>query len=210
MFTSTAKNVIRVIRQCWASITEASKVMLFNPDHLPLGERIRATAKILATGASIVAGTMVSELVEKSGVDQFLPDVLADIVKTFCGTLVTGILSCSLLYFLDNSSIINKIVSWLNKIPTMDRIVQYYKEQAVLLEKYCAELFAIDLDTFKQEIATIHSAVACLSTNMPSNELNQSLQKIYKQLGIELPWQKLSYNSEDDFWSDRDTPWGFS
>ena len=165
-------------------------------------------AKILATGASVVAGTMVSELIAKTAVGTI--PVVGTIVQTFCGTLVAGIMSCSLLYMLDNNKAINWIVSILNRIPSVDKVVMYYREQAILLEKYSADLFSIDLETFKKEIETIHTAVKSLSTDLTPDALNMCLLNIYTQLGLELPWKALPYNSEDDFWTDREGSWGFS
>ena len=45
---------------------------------------------------------------------------------------------------------------------------------------------------------------------MEPEALNKCLQNIYKQLGLELPWQALSYRNEDEFWTDRENSWGFS
>lgn len=208
IFFTTAKSLVRILRQSWSSLVSATKVLLYNPDCLPPGERIRAAAKILATGASVVAGTMVSELIAKTAVGAM--PVVGTIVQTFCGTLVTGIMSCSLLYMLDNNKAINWIVSILNKIPSVDQAVIYYREQALLLEKYCADLFSIDLESFKKEVETVHFAVKSLSSNMEPEVLNKCLQNIYKQLGLELPWQTLSYRNEDEFWTDRENSWGFS
>ena len=208
MFFTTAKSLVRILRQSWASLVSATKILLFNPDCLPLGERVRAAAKILATGASVVAGTMVSELVSKTPIGVF--PIAGSIIQTFLGSLVTGIMSCSLLYILDNNKAINWIVSILNKIPTVENVVMYYREQAKLLEIYCADLFSIDLDTFKKEVATIHDAVESLSVNMSSDALNIALHEIYNKLGLELPWQAIVYKTEDDFWTDRDSEWGFS
>lgn len=208
IFFTTAKSLVRILRQSWSSLVSATKILLFNPDCLPPGERIRAAAKILATGASVVAGTMVSELIAKTAVGTI--PVVGTIVQTFCGTLVTGIMSCSLLYMLDNNKAINWIVSILNRIPSVDKVVMYYREQAILLEKYSADLFSIDLETFKKEIETIHTAVKSLSTDLSPDALNMCLLNIYTQLGLELPWKALPYNSEDDFWTDREGSWGFS
>ena len=208
IFFTTAKSLVRILRQSWASLVSATKILLFNPDCLPPGERIRAAAKILATGASVVAGTMVSEFISKTAIGMI--PVVGNIVQTFCGTLVTGIMSCSLLYILDNNKAINWIVSVLNKIPSVDNAVIYYREQAILLERYSADLFSIDLDTFKKEIATIHESVKVLSVNMDSNKLNITLLNIYTQLGLELPWMTLNYENEEEFWTDRESAWGFS
>ena len=185
IFFTTAKNVVRIIRQSWASLVEATKIVLFNPDFLPFGERFRAAAKIIATGASVVAGTMVGDLIAKTGVAAI--PVVGDIVQTFCGTLVTGILSCSLLYLLDRNSAVNKIVQILNSIPTVDDIVVYYRTQARLLEEYCAKLMDIDLATFQKETQSYNEAVSILESANNQQELNCALWTVYKRFEINSP-----------------------
>lgn len=185
IFFTTAKNVVRIIRQSWASLVEATKILLFNPDFLPFGERFRAAAKIIATGASVVAGTMVGDLIANTGVAAI--PVIGDIVQTFCGTLVTGILSCSLLYLLDRNSAVNKIVQVLNSIPTVDDIVVYYRTQARLLEDYCAKLMNIDLATFQKEAQSYNEAVSILEDAANEQELNFALRTVCKRLEISSP-----------------------
>lgn len=201
IFFTTARNVVRIIRQSWASLVEATKILLFNPDFLPFGERFRAAAKIIATGASIVAGTMVGDLIAKTGIAAI--PVVGGIVQTFCGTLVTGILSCSLLYLLDKNSAVNKIVQVLNSIPTVDDIVAYYRVQARLLEEYCAKLMDIDLDTFKKETRSFGEAVFVLESANNQQELNFALRTVYKRLNIDLPIG--SHKDMDSFMADPDS-----
>ena len=177
--------MVRIIRQSWASLVEATKILLFNPDFLPFGERFRAAAKIIATGASVVAGTMVGDLIAKTGVAAI--PVVGDIVQTFCGTLVTGILSCSLLYLLDRNSAVNKIVQVLNSIPTVDDIVVYYRTQARLLEEYCAKLKGIDLAAFQKEVQSYSEAVSILEDAANEQELNFALRTVCKRLEISSP-----------------------
>ena len=186
IFFTTAKNVVRIIRQSWASLVEATKILLFNPDFLPFGERFRAAAKIIATGASVVVGSMVGDLIAKTGVATI--PVVGDIVQTFCGTLVSGILSCSLLYLLDRNSTVNKIVQVLNSIPTVDDVVVYYQTQGRLLEEYCAKLMDIDLAAFQKETQSYSKAVSILENVTNQQELNSALQIIYKKLDIKLPF----------------------
>lgn len=188
IFFSTAKSIVKIIRQSWASLVQAVKVLLFNPDCLPFGERFRAGAKILATGASVVVGTTVGEMVAKTGVGTI--PVVGNIVSTFCGTLVTGIMSCSLLYLLDKNSIINAVVELLNKIPTVSNHVRYYRQQAALLESYCAELMSIDLDKFRAEIQCIQKATASIINARTENELNYALRVAVKEMNISLPYDE--------------------
>lgn len=201
MFLTTAKNVVRIIRQCWASLVEAVKVIFFNPDYLPFGERFRAAAKIIATGASIVAGTMVSELIATTPINKF--PVVGEIVQTFCGTLVSGILSCSLLYLLDTNPVIDKLVKVLNSISTVDDVIASYRLQARLLDEYCAKLMEIDLAKFQEETRAYSSAVAILSNASNDRELNEALQSVCEQLNIKSPFGK--HKDIDSFMDDPDS-----
>ena len=201
IFFTTAKNVVRIIRQSWASLVEATKVLLYNPDFLPFGERFRAAAKIIATGASVVAGTMVGDLVAKTGVATI--SVIGDIVQTFCGTLVTGILSCSLLYLLDRNYAVNKIVQVLNSIPTIDDIIVYYRMQARLLEEYCAKLMDIDLVAFQKEVHFYSEAVADLENADSQQELNFALQTLCKKMELISPIG--NHKDMDSFMADPDS-----
>lgn len=198
IFFTTAKNVIRIIRQSWASLVEATKILLFNPDFLLLGERFRAAAKIIATGASVVAGTMVGDLITTTGVTAI--PVVGDIVQTFCGTFITGILSCSLLYLLDRNSTVNQIVQVLNSIPTIDDTVVYYRAQALLLEEYCAKLMDIDLATFQKEAQSYSEAVFTLENANNEQELNFALRTVCKRLEINSPID--CHNNMNSFMAD--------
>jgi hypothetical protein len=192
IFFTTAKNLVRVIRNAWSSFVEATKILLFNPDNLLFGERLRAGAKVLATGASVVAGIMLSEAIGKTAVGTI--PVVGDIVQTFCGTLLSGILSCTFLYLLDNNSVINRIVEFLNRIPCVEKTVQYFKQQALMFEQYSAELFSIDLEKFKREVSEIKNAVDKLRVDMSATELNIALKNIYAELKIPSPFGNETCN----------------
>ncbi|MDO5407377.1 MAG: hypothetical protein Q4F28_08620 [Eubacteriales bacterium] len=186
IFFTTAKNVVKLIRQSYASLVEAAKILFINPENFPYGERMRATAKILASGASVVVGTIVSDAIGKTGINTI--PILNEIVPTFCGTLVTGILTCTLLYYLDRSESMNKLVSVLNTLPTLSTEVDYYKKQAVYFEHYAAELMQIDLEKFKEETTMYTELADSISTAKDQNELNKLLKNAVKTIGIEIPW----------------------
>lgn len=194
IFFTTAKSIVRIMRQSWASLVEAIKILLFNPDCLPFGERIRATAKIIATGASVVAGSLVGDLIAKTGISSI--PVLGDIVQTFCSTLITGILSCSLLYLLDRDSRVARIVNILNSIPTADDVVNYYKLEAQLLEEYCAKLMDINIDSFRKETDSFHYVLSAITPEMSQPMLNGSLKSAMEQLEIVCPYGKYSSFSD--------------
>lgn len=202
IFFTTAKNVVKIIRQSYASLVEATKILLINPDHLPFGERMRAATKVIATGASVVVGGLVSEAIGKTPVGTI--PVVGDIIQTFCGTLVTGIMSCTLLYFLDRSAVINKAVKFLNNIPTLDDDIVFFKEQARLFEEYAAKLMDIDVDKFRKETAAYNSVAAQLESTKNDKELNKLLKHSLHSIGIRMSWES-THDSFNSFMQDKKT-----
>lgn len=200
IFFTTAKSVGKIIRESWASLVQAVKILLINPDGYLFGDRIRAAAKVLATGASVVAGGLVSGLIASTPLGNI--PVIGDITQTFVGTLVSGVLTCSLLYYLDNSEMVKKLVSFLNNIPSMAKSVEYYRQQADYLEEYAARLMDIDIETFRKEVNT-YSQVADDIENASSEEaLNEVLNRTIKRLNLHTPWE--SYGSFDKAMEDPD------
>lgn len=199
IFFTTAKNVVRIIRQSYASLVEAGKVLFINPENYTFGERMRAVTKILATGASVVVGVMVSDAVSSTGINTI--PVLCDVVPSFCGAFVSGIMSCTLLYFLDRSEFMNKLVKTLDGLHTIETEINYYRQQADYFEKYAAELAKIDLPQFKKEIAFYGQTAASLAAAQTDQELNAALKDALKKAGILIPWK--GYENFDQFMSDK-------
>ena len=137
---------------------------------------MRAAAKILATGASVVVGVLVNEAVSKIVT---LP-VVGEIVPTFCGAFVSGIMSCTMLTFLDRSELVNKLVASLNNLRTIEDDINYYKEQAAYFERYAAELEKIDLDAFRKETAIYNRIADQIASIQSEEDLNQALKKAYE------------------------------
>lgn len=197
IFFTTAKNIVKIIRQSYASLVQAAKILFLNPDNLPFGKRMRAVSKIIATGASVVIGTVVSDAIGNTGI-KTIP-VICDIVPTFCGVLVTGILTCSLLYYMDRSKKINQLISVLNTLPTISTEVDFYKRQAAYFEAYAAELMRIDLAKFKSEVNTYSIIAKDLESSTDETSLNRILKNAIITLGIEVPWG----DNFNDFMNDK-------
>ena len=187
IFFTTAKRTVRIIRQTWVSMVQATEIILFNPDDLLLGDRLCAAAKILAVGGSIVAGSAVSELIAETPVGMI--PVVGEIVQTFCGTLVAGIMSCTLLCFMDRSQMIRQLVEKFNQIPTMSTNTQYFREQAKLFEAYAAELQKIDIRRFSQEAAAYQDVAAELDHVETEQQLNILLRNVFQKHRIPCPWE---------------------
>lgn len=187
IFFTTAKRLVRIVRQSWASLVEATKVVLINPECLPFGERILATSKIIATGASMVAGALLSETIAQTPLGQI--PVVGDIVQTFCGTLVAGILSCTFLYLLDNNKIINDIVQRLNKIPTIDDTITYLRKQSNELIILSAKVINVDVEKFIAETNKYLIFANSLSETDSEKELNNKLKMFCYDMKLLCPWK---------------------
>jgi hypothetical protein len=187
IFFTTAKNLVRCIRQIYASVVEAGKILLFNPDNLMFGDRIKTATVILATGASVLVGTSVGELIGKTPIAEI--PIAGSCVTTFCSSLVSGLLSCTLLVCLDRSKIMNKVIDTLNRIPSE---VNNYKEIADVLEILAAKLEDLDIAKFRVETEKYRTIAISIGKAETEEEINSLLLTAYKVFDIKIPW-------EDDF-----------
>ena len=206
IFFTTAKNAIKIIRESFASLSQASKILFINPDCYSLGDRFVAAAKVMATGASVIAGSMVKELLKSTPIAGI--PIIEDVVPIFCSVLVTGIMSCSLLHILDHNKYIKKAVEKLDQIPDIDNFNVALTKQCELLDKYLAEFMKIDFDLLKQQEEYFFKASTQLSTCKSLEETNHCLSVVYSQLNIKLPWQ--GYKDFDSFMKDRKSTLVFS
>ncbi len=184
IFFTTAKNLVKCIRQIYASVVEAGKVLLFNPDNLMFGDRIKTSAIILATGASVLVGTAVGELIQKTPIAA-IPGV-GSFVTTFCSSLVSGLISCTLLIFLDRSKFINDVISALNRIPSE---ANNYKKIADALERLAAKLENIDIAKFRTDTEKYKNIAIKIELAESEQELNDLLLSAYKVFDIKIPWE---------------------
>lgn len=184
IFFTTTKNLGKCIRELYASIVEAGKILLFNPDNLYFGSQIRQASIVIATGASVLVGSIVGELIGKTPIGE-LP-VLGEIVQIFCSTLVSGLISCSLLIFLDRSKLMNHVINCLDAIPSE---VNNYAEIANIFEQLTAKLANLDIEKFHQETEAFSLLSKKINACASESELNCILLTAYKSFDINLPWQ---------------------
>lgn len=179
IFFTTAKNLIKCIRQMYASVIEAAKVLLFNPENLMLGDRIKSTIIILATGASVLVGSSIGSLIEK------IPTI-GPVVSPFCSTMISGLLSCTLLLVLDRSSFINNLVDRMNEIPSE---ANNYREIADAMEGLAAKIADLDIELFKQETSKYSYVAKKIAGCEDDEKLSSILKSAYEVFDIALPWQ---------------------
>lgn len=194
IFFTTAKNVVKSIRQIYASVVQAGKVLLFNPDNLELGERIKTATVILATGASVLVGSAVGELIATTPI---AATPIGPTVITFCSSLVSGLLSCTLLIFLDRSDFINRLID--KFYLGLQGVVADYKAAADAFEELAAKLSQIDIASFRAETARYQQLALKIETAKSEAELNTILLAAYKTFDIKIPWK----GDFDSFMGDR-------
>ena len=115
--------------------------------------------------------------------------MVGDIVQTFCGTLVAGIMSCTLLCFIDRSQIVRQLIEKFNEIPTMSTNTHYFREQARRFESYAAELQKIDRQRFSEETSVYQSISSEIDRVETEQALNVLLKEVFEKHHIPLPWQ---------------------
>lgn len=164
MFMTTGKNIIRLIRQAMVSITEALRILFFDKEKRTTGERIIAASKIILTGASTVLGVLVeqtlSSFIHSTGIGALpiVGSLLAEIIPIFVGTLLTGLVSVTFLYYMDNSESIQKLIKFIDNMSEdcFDRALKTVSEANRLLDEYIARLCCVDIDELREKVADIH------------------------------------------------------
>ena len=186
IFFTTAKSTVRIIRQSYASVVQAMEVLFINPDNYEFGDRMRAVVNILSIGASVTVGVLVSDAIAHTPLGAL--GKTGEIVQSFCGAFVTGIMSCTLLMYLDRSELMNTLVRRLNDIHTIETELNYYREWAKYFEQYAAQLMQIDLEQFEKEGEAFRAIASRLDDIQTEDELNQTLKQAFTSRNLPLPW----------------------
>ena len=187
IFFTTAKSTVRIIRQSYASFVEAMKVLFINPDDYEFGDRMRAVVKVLSVGASVTVGVLVGDALARTPLSSL--GETGEIVKNFCEAFATGIMSCTLLMYLDRSKTMNALVKCLNNVHTMETELNYYREYAAYFERYAAELMQIDIERFEQETGAFNEIANKLDKIQTPAELNLTLRQAFAARKLPLPWE---------------------
>lgn len=177
-FFTTAENAGRIIRQTSASVVEATSILFFNTRDQYLCDRMTSAAKVIATGASVVIGTLVQEEVSTKLKPITINESLKKVISAFAGSLCTGFLSVSILFLIDNG-------------PYTKLLIRIYgegnrrlDEQAILFKRYCAELESIEYERLDQETSYIYALAEKLQTTNDPDEINGLLRATISDLGL--------------------------
>ena len=183
IFITTDKNTVRYIRQASASVVQAGTILLINPDNLLVGDQLKAATVALATGASVIAGTAVGNLIEETPI-YAIPEV-GPFVQTFASVLVSGLLSCTLLIMLDRSKFVNKLVAEMNRYQDESRSYHALAEE---FTRIAAELEGYDIKEFHDEVTRYRDLVMRIGATEDDEELGKLLKSAYTAFNIDIPW----------------------
>lgn len=189
IFFTTGQNLGRIIRQAWSSITEAVSVIFFGSEEY-FCDRITTSAKIIASGASVIMGTVVQEDVSVKLAEAPIPDKLKDVISGLAGSLCTGLLSVTLLFYIDN----DPFCKFLEGVYGQNLAI--LQEQARLFQKYCAELENFDVDKMQYEAKCIRKLLSEIEGTDDNNAINDALNKTRKELGIPSLWEGTTLDAK--------------
>lgn len=196
MFVTTSENTVRIIRQAWASVVEATGILLFDTKKKYFCDRMTCAAKVLAAGASMIAGTSVQQVMQTKLFEIGLSNEMIEIVSTFAGTLCTGFLTVSLLFYIDNDPF-GKFFE-----TAYGANAEVLKWQGIAFKKYCAILQKVDIRQLEYETEYMFMLSSELSTAEDNNAANRILRKAVSDLGLQVPWGtgELDEKMQDKNW----------
>ncbi len=183
IFFTTEKNMVRYIRQGYAAVVQAGNVLLINPDDLLLGDQLKMATVILGSGASVIAGTYVGDLISKTPIAT-IPEV-GPIVIRFVSVLVSGLLSCTMLILLDRSKMVNTLIGRMNQYATIKHSIS---ETSKAFASIAAEIEGFDADDFSQQCTLYNQIAMGISKASSEEELERLLTDTLQANGIAFPW----------------------
>lgn len=192
IFVTTDKNTVRYIRQVSTTVVQVGNILLVNPHDLLLGDQLKEATVALATGASILAGTAVGNQIARTPVGQ--DERFGTIVQTFCSSLVSGLLSCTLLIMVDRSKFMHDLVAKMNHFGSVDHDI---RETAAAFVQLAAEVAECDISEFQQEVALLEAYTSRIAAAV-DDDLHDILVEMYEEFELSTPWE----GDFDSFMSD--------
>ena len=193
-FITTSETINKIIREVWASVVEAVSILLFDKEEAYFCDRMSNAAKVLAAGAIVVIGTTVQERVSLQLKEVPIHNEIKSIIATFAGSFTTGVLSVSLLFYIDY----NPFDAFLDSVYGAQLVA--LEKQRSMFQEYCAQLRQIDIDRLEHDAEYMKVLSERLS-EADDNEVNVLLRKAQNDLGLESPWGE---GSLDDKMNDKD------
>ncbi len=101
MFVTTAKRVVRIIREGIFSLFRAVKLLLFPPENMSYEEAMHEAKKLIASGIIISLGVLVEEYIDKMVRGTVVLEPFADVLSAVFVGAVTGLAVTMTVYYID-------------------------------------------------------------------------------------------------------------
>lgn len=188
IFFTTQKQIVKILREIWGNLVQAIKLIFFNPQSLPLGQLIKEVGKIVGAGIAISCGVMINSMLSQVSTFPFGAEIAA-----FCSTLVTGIITLGVTYYLENGEVCQKIWSFLDKFSdNSTKRLNFYREVNKELDCYLLKLYQLEFNIDTEKLDAFS-----LRLSSVNNELERSfiLEEEIKERNIKLPYEKGNTDS---------------
>ena len=181
IFATTSKSVIKILREMWAQLVKAIKLLAFNPEQLSFVELCKAVVTVLNTGVATVLGAVV--YAELAAICHF---PFGGELAAFCGALVTGVFTLGLNYFILHSAVAGKVWDFVQRLTPHNGVVVKFQAVNAELDRYLGELARLEFNLDLDELEAFDEAFANCTTEFERGSL---LKATLQTRGVELPFE---------------------
>lgn len=195
IFFTTQKAIGKLIRECWQTIIQVTKLITFNPDNLAVGDLAKEVTRLIGLAVNVAIGTIVH---------QHLVNLISALpfgvyIASFLSALVAGILTVGFSYFLDYSEIMQKVWSYLNSLKSKyQSTLEFYQQINAELDEYLIELSKIEFNLDADELYIFSQSLASANSEY---ERGLVLAAEAQRRNIELPFEINNTKSGRDWLS---------
>lgn len=181
IFASTGKKAIKIIREMWGHLIKAIKLLALNPQQLPFVDLCKAVLEVINTGSATIVGSLA--YTELAVLCNF---PFGGELATFCGALVTGVLTLGLNYLIIYSPTAQRLWDVVQKMTPHNSVVLHFQAINAELDRYLSELARTEFNLNQEEMQKFNLILSeCASELERGLVLNVEVEK----RGIELPFE---------------------
>lgn len=181
IFTTTSKNVVKIIREIWGQLFKAIKLLAFNPENLEFVDLCKTVTAVLNTGAATVVGTLAyAQLIPLCNFP------FGSELAAFCGALVTGVLTLGLNYVVLHSERVQKIWDFIQSLMPHMGVVNKFKQINAELDSYLKEFARLEFNLNTEELRIFSEELTACNSEL---ERSLVLRAEVNKRGIELPFE---------------------
>lgn len=150
IFTGTAKKVMKMLRSFWSAIISSLQILIHNPDNYSAEEKLAAVMRIFSVAIGAVIQPIICEVLDKLLLTHatLLPPFVREVLSGFAGAAVGGIISVTLVYAIDNSPVVSRVIEVTRKIGELTEAV--YQQ--------IAQIVGVTWEGLKSSVETITNA----------------------------------------------------